>query len=54
MNIDGHNREGHGSMVEVLFTIRTSMDNVMVPVYEEVEGPTRINGCMKSLIPIDK
>ena len=52
-NIDGHDREGHGSMVEVLFAIRTSANRVMVTVREEVEGPTWIDGCMKRSIPID-
>ena len=52
-NIDGHDKEGNGSMVKVLFSIRTSTDNAMVLVCKEVVGPTRIDGCMKRSISID-
>ena len=53
-DINGHDKEGNRSMVEVLFTIKTSMDNVRVSVHEEVVGPTQINSHMERSISIDR
>ena len=53
VDINSYDKEVNRSMVKVLFMIRTSMENVRVPVHEEVVGPTQIDVRMERSISID-